>query len=148
MFEQQGDVLLCQTDDGGEINVENGLVQMSGGLETALYLSLFGGNEDDDGRPDNSKTWWGNRSEPQAETRYTSETQYLLRSIPAIPANLRRIEQAVLRDAAWMLSAGVASDVSAEASIPGFNQIKIVVKIDARADENSFEYTENWKAST
>ena len=47
---QQGDVLLFQTVDDGEINIENGVVEMSGGLETAAYLSLYGGNEDDDGR--------------------------------------------------------------------------------------------------
>ena len=48
---QHGDVLLYHTPDGGEIEMVNGLVTMSGGLETMAYLCLFGGNEEDDGRP-------------------------------------------------------------------------------------------------
>ena len=47
---QQGDVLLFQTIDDGNVEVINGIITMSGGLDTAAYLSLFGGNEEDDGR--------------------------------------------------------------------------------------------------
>ena len=37
---QQGDVRLFQTNDGGEITVENGLVEMSGGLETCAFVDM------------------------------------------------------------------------------------------------------------
>ena len=46
---QQGDVKLIQTNDDGDINIINGVTEMSGGLETTVYLALFGGNEDDNG---------------------------------------------------------------------------------------------------
>lgn len=144
---QQGDVLLFQTDDDGEITVENGLVEMSGGLETAAYLSLFGGNEDDDGRGANPLTWWGNLDEVDPARQYHSETQNLLQALPATTGNLRRIEDAAGRDLAWFVGERVASSVTVAASIPGLNRIKLTVDIEAVGEESSFEFVENWKAS-
>ena len=79
---QQGDVVLFQSLDDGEIVIEGGLATMDGGLQTAVYLSLFGGNEDDDGLAQNPKTWWANLDENQPVLRYRSRLQNLLRSIP------------------------------------------------------------------
>jgi len=145
---QQGDVLLFQTDDNGEINVEGGLVEMSGGLETAAYLSLFGGNEDDDGLSENGFTYWGNLDEIDPAQQYRSETQHLLQSIPATTGNLRRIEDAANRDLAWFIEKKVASSVTIAVSIPGLNKIKILINIDALGEESSFEFVENWKVSS
>lgn len=142
---QQGDVLLYQTNDGGDINVDGGIVVMSGGLETAAYLSLFGGNEQDDGRKDNPLQWWGNLGE-EPERQYRSETQYLLRSVPSIPANLRRIEEAAVRDLGWFVSSRAATSVSAAASMPGLNKVRLVVTIEANGQPAVIEFIENWKA--
>ncbi len=144
---QQGDVTLFQTDDDGEITVTGGLVEMSGGLETSAYLSLFGGNEDDDGRAENSANWWANIDEGETARQYRSETQNLLQSLPAIPANLRRIEDAAGRDLAWFLEENVASSVTVAASMPGLNRVRIVIDIEANGEESQFEFTENWKAT-
>ncbi len=133
---QQGDVVLCQTNDDGEISVVGGIVEMSGGLSTAVYLSLFGGAD-----------WWGNIDENIAERKYQSETQALLQGIPASSANLLRIEDAALRDLQWMLDVGAASAVRAVASVPALNQVKIIVDIEAIGDESHFEFTENWKVA-
>lgn len=143
-MEQQGDVLLYQSNDNGEIIAEGGLIQMSSGLETSAYLSLFGGQEQDDGRPDNPLSWWGNLGETP-ERQYRSETQYLLRSIASVPANLRRIEDAVRRDLGWMLSTGVASEVTVEASMPALNTVRIAVNING---DTTLEFVENWRAET
>jgi len=136
------DVLLYQTDDDGEISISGGVVELSPGLETSVYLSLFGGNEDDAGGDDQSQGWWGNDGEVQ---QYRSRTQNLLRSIPPIPANLRRIEDAAKSDLSWMLSEGVASDVGVSASMPGLNRVSIVVTING---DQQLTYSENWRAST
>lgn len=147
MAEQQGDVLLFHTDDDGEINVVDGIVEMSGGLETAAYLSLFGGNEDDDGRDSNPATWWGNIDEIDPARQYRSEAQHLLQSIPATTGNLRRVEDAAARDLAWFTQTNVASSVTVAATIPGLNKIKLTINIEAVGEESSFEFVENWKAS-
>ncbi len=145
---QQGDVLLFQTDDEGDINVVDGLVEMSGGLETAAYLSLFGGNEDDTGADGSSLIWWANLDETDPAFQYRSETQSLLQGIPAITGNLIRIEDAVRRDLAWFIDKKIASTIVITVSIPGINRIKIIVDIEARGEESSFEFVENWKVST
>lgn len=145
MAEQQGDVSLFQAGDGGEITVENGIVTMGGGLETSAYLSLFGGNEDDDGRKDNPTNWWANIDEVDPAKEYHSETQNLLQALPATTGNLRRIEDAANRDLAWFITNKVASSVNAVASIPGLNKIKLTIDIEALGAESSFEFTENWK---
>ena len=43
----EGDVLYTATPDGGDIKIENGLVKDCRNFDTATYLSLFGGNEND-----------------------------------------------------------------------------------------------------
>ena len=116
---------LFQTSDNGEIEVERGIVTMSGGLETAAYLSLFGGSD-----------WWG---DPQQN----SETETLLESIPTVTANLRRIEEAALRDLQWFIDDGVASSVTVSAGIPGVNKVKLEIQID----QDQLSFIENWKAS-
>lgn len=143
---QQGDVLLFQTVDDGDINVSDGIVEMSGGLETTAYLSLFGGNEDDDGRDGNSATWWANLNETGDSRKYRSETQNLLQAITAVPANLRRIEDAARRDLSWLLSDNVASKITIAASMPGLNKVRLIIDIEALGEESQFEFVENWKA--
>lgn len=141
---QQGDVKLFQTNDDGEISVANGIVEMSGGLETAAYLSLFGGNEDDAGLTDAAKTWWANLDEIDPAFQFRSETQHLLESIPATTGNLRRIEDAANKDLAWFKEVGVASEVTVVASMPGLNRVALTVNID----QNELEFIENWRANT
>ena len=142
-LEQQGDVNLFQTTDEGDISVESGLVVMGGGLGTAAYLSMFGGNEDDDGGQDNAANWWGNLDEVDPARQYRSETQNLLQALPATSGNLGRIEDAAGRDLAWFVSEGVANSVSVAASMPGINKVKLTIDIDG---DSTLTFTENWNA--
>lgn len=123
------DVLLRQTNDGGNITILGGLLLLAEGLETAAYLSLFGGNEDDPAEGDTEFQWWGNLLDAEPERAYRSETQYLLRALPAIPFNLRRIEQAAGRDLKWMIDTGNARSVTAEATIPAVNRVALALVI-------------------
>ncbi len=145
---QQGDVLLFQTIDDGDMLVENGIAQMSGGLETTVYLSMFGGNEDDPGQSDTTETWWGNLDEIDPARQYRSATQNLLQALPATARNLRRVEDAAESDLAWMVTEGAASAVKTEATIPALNRVQIDVNIVAIGGEETFTYIENWKSAT
>ncbi len=123
------DVVLFHTEDGGEIEIVNGVLTMSDGLETATYLSLFGGNERDSGlAADDRLQWWGNLGEPNEARAYRSQTQNLLRNLPATSANLRRVEDAVSRDLAWMTKTHVR-EVGVNVSIPKLNAIRIEVTL-------------------
>lgn len=145
-FKQQGDPYLRHTLNGGELTAEGGLLQMTGGLPTAVYLALFGGNIDDDGLPKNPQSWWGNAEELDPDGTYRSETQHALETLPAIPANLRKIEAAVMRDLQWLLTRNIASVVRAEATMPALNTVKLVVTVSAEGVESNFEFVECWKA--
>jgi len=132
------DVRFYNTEDGGAIDYVAGQAVMSDGLEAAVYLSLFGGNEDDSGiQGDDSKQWWANVSEPDLSKRYRSETQFLLRSLPLTPSNLGRIEDAANRDLAWMLE-GLADSVTAQASIPNVNRLGLAISIEI--DDDTFRF--------
>lgn len=147
MTTEQGNIRIFQTDDGGEIDIENGILAADGGLDSMAYLCLFGGNEEDDGRDENPRKWWGNLTEQDTARHYVSRTDEILLRCDPIPANLKRVEDAALQDLGVFLSAGVASSVTVAASIPALNSIRIAVTIEADGAEQQFEYVENWRAS-
>lgn len=135
------DVALVQSDDGGEITIENGIAEMSEGLYSATYLSLFGGNADDSGRQgDDRKQWWGNLGETEPSKQYRSETQNLLRGLPLNTGNMSRIREAAERDLAWMLQS-LATDVDVGISMPALNTITIRVLITIDDKVFPFEFT-------
>ena len=130
---QEGDIKLFQTNDDGDIIITDGLIEMSGGIETSAYLCLFGGNEEDDGRPNNNLQWWGNIGE---KTKYQSETQFLLKSIPATTGNLKRIKESAIRD----LSSLPAKSIEVIVSMPRLNVVKLEINIDGVP----IEFTNKW----
>jgi len=144
---QQGDVLFQQTNDGGEIDFKNDLVVFSGGLETAAYLSMFGGNEQDDGSQNTPLQWWGNALDTDDARIVRSFTAYLLRSIAPVPFNLRRIEDAVRSDLGWLIDTGAASELQVTARLIRRETVEIQIGVLAVGLESSFTFIENWKAS-
>lgn len=143
---QEGDVLLFQSTDGGEIEAVNGLLTMSGGLETMAYLCLFGGNENDSAGADSARQWWGNLTETDPALQYRSETQNLLQALPATSNNLKRVEQAAKRDLQVFITSGIATEVNVSVTIPAINSLKITGNIAAYGETSEFEFTENWKS--
>ena len=132
-----GDVKLFQTNDGGEVTVEQGIMEMTGGLETAAYLSLFGGDEQ-------GRDWWGNKLETEPARKETSETQELLRSIPLTTGNLLRLQDAAVRDLQWMLDASAATSVEVAVSMPSLNHVDFTIQING---DETLEFSENVKSS-
>lgn len=138
------DVLLRNFDDGGDIEYINGQVTLSDGLESTVYLSLFGGNERDSGLgADDSLQWWGNLSETLEENQYRSQLQHLVASLPIVPANLRRIEDAAAVDLEWMVSTKLADFIQVTASMPGLNTVRLDITIRIVDEEFRFSFTES-----
>lgn len=140
------DVRLFQTADDGDVAIVNGQFVMADGLETAAYLSLWGGNERDSGLPvDDKLQFWGNIGELDPKRRYRSETQNLLRSLPATSSNLRRLEDAAGRDLAWFTEE-VADSVEVTATIPVLNRVQLNVVIVIGGKRVGMIFAEDWKA--
>ena len=145
---QQGDVLIYQAADGGELAMQGGVLALTGGFESAVYLSLFGGNRDDDGREQNRMNWWGNLSESNPARQYRSETQYLILRLNPTSGNLLRIEDAMRADLGWFLTENIVSDLETGARIPRKDELQLNVVLFAEGDEQSFSFTENWRAQS
>jgi phage gp46-like protein len=144
------DVYLFHGPDGGDITFTNGEPVLADGLETAAYLSLFGGNAEDTGLPGGlSQQWWGNCEEPVPERWLRSETQYLLATLIPNTGNLGRIESAANNDLAWLVSSGIASAVSAVASMPARNRIGLAITVLLTSAETyRFDFSRPWGQST
>jgi phage gp46-like protein len=134
------DLRIFHTANGGEVTWANGSPELADGLESSVYLSLFGGNEDDSGlEGDDARQWWGNLTETEPARRYRSETGHLLRAMPAVPANLRRVEDAAVRDLEWMVSE-LGASVSVRASIPALNQVLLQGAILIDGTKHPFDF--------
>lgn len=153
------DVHLFHTNDGGDVEFaapgkpnDDAYtdLKLDPGLETASYLSMFGGNERDSGLLTTGEAgtpprlqWWGNLGEPKSQHQ-RSETQHLLRSIPATSGNLLRVEDAVRRDHQWMLDDKLADEVDASASLVAKDTVDIEVRVVVQGEEFLFFFQSLW----
>lgn len=143
------DVVLYNTADGGEIVCEGGDLRTDDGYETAVYNSLFGGNEDDSGDDDGKPNqWWGNVIETDENKLLRSRLQNLLRSIPATSGNLRLLEDAGAQDLEWMIATEIATSVGVSARIPALNTVQIDVKVIINGVTYTPKFTRKWGSSS
>ena len=144
----EGDVLLFNTFDGGNINMVNGQPEMTGTFATAIFLSHWGGNLKDDGLAGNKNTWWGNLNENNPSYKYISRLQNLFfQGVPITSGNIRRFEEAVLADLQWFKDEKIAGEISAVGSIPKLNRLGMEIDVNSPMGENTHvEYLINWQS--
>lgn len=142
----EGDALWGPCPDGGNLNFINGEPVRSGGLSGAVYISLVGGNQLDDGTPESKLQWWGNYLETDANRQFHGRTGTLLAGLPMTSGNLRRVEQAAQDDLQWMLDAGVATEITVAAAIVSNRFIELTIDILAFGRRETFQFRENWTA--
>jgi phage gp46-like protein len=112
MDDFEGDLLLRDTPDGGDIIIEDGLFKDDRMFDTAVYLSLFGGNKDDDGKVENSRTWWGNTLTGVGESeKLVSRFQALITRTPMTAKTIREAEAAAELDLQWLVKEGAADRI-------------------------------------
>ncbi len=143
-----GDVLLMDTADGGEINIVNGLVMSDKRFSTATFLSLFGGNPEDEGKVDNSKTWWGNRFQDTSEVeKLSGKFQSVIKTLPMTSKNLRVAEGAARDDLQWFIDEGIADDIVCSLRAVDVKRIEITVVIKKSGELiEKGNWTANWEA--
>lgn len=120
------DVKLISTPDGGDIDTSGGGIALDYSVETAIQLSVEGGNFDDSGdAADAPKQWWGNYATNDEAEWLRSRTQAVLRQLPATLANLKAVTEAVLLDIAWMANGVVFDSVKAGSQLIGRNRVQV-----------------------
>lgn len=143
-----GDVLLFDTEDGGEISVINGLVIPDGGFRTAVFLSLFGGNKSDGGEVASGETWWGNKLENVSENeKLVSRFMAFIRAVPLSSKNLKIAQDKAEEDLKWFLDEEIADSVEVELLDEGNNRIQLNVRIEKSGQIiESGKYALQWEA--
>ena len=144
----RGDVLIFSTLDGADIDIENGIVKMTEGFETAVYLSLLGGNAEDDGTlATKKKEWWGNKLESNnPEKKLTSRFNNIITGLPATPANLKKIDEAAKQDLSWFISEKIVDKLEIDSNLSNKNRLDI--KIILWKDKEKLcetKYSINWE---
>jgi hypothetical protein len=135
------DVHLFHQADGGNLEFAGPDdpttdIKLDTGLETAVYLSWFGGNAHDHGlvRDDNETghnhnfRWWGNLGESE-DRQMISETAHLLLALPATSNNLLLVEDAAVRDIQWMLDGDYATEATVSVALISVNRILLTAQI-------------------
>jgi len=129
------DILLFQTDDGGEIELINGFVTLTDELETAAYISLFGG-----------ETWFGNELQETDSSKIESTTGKVINETPPGSGGLLIIEDAARADLAWLITENLASSVDASATLTGSTlDLEITIEYDS-GETVILNFEQNWSA--
>lgn len=116
MTDFEGDVLFLDSNDGGVLQIEDGVIACDKTFKTAVYLSLFGGNFEDDGVTNSGKAFWGNLI-GEDKTKMVSKFQNTICSLPMTSKNLKTAEDAAVSDLQWLIDDGIADKVTASGKI-------------------------------
>jgi phage gp46-like protein len=146
----EGDLLLYDTPDGGDIRITDGLIEGDRAYDTAVYLSLFGGNKADNGKTKNRKTWWGNTLRGVSESqRLVSRFQAIIEGLPMNTKNIQDAEDAALLDLQWMIDERIADEILAEGRAVSHSRFLIKIQINAKGKLiYGHPFTLVWKAGS
>ena len=128
----QGDVLLQQSLDGGEITIENNQIKLTTGLETAVYLSLF-----------SPEDWFLNDVAETDEERLSSETEQIVNNLPNVSKNYPLLEQAINNDLKWIINDKLADSVEVTVSSNQLNRVNIRLVINSTV----YSFDEGWASN-
>jgi len=122
------DILLANTDEGGEITVVDGFVSLDEGLQTGVYLSLFGG-----------ASWFANSIIEKESEKINSDFEDVLKATPPSSQGLLTIEDAGKRNLQWLIDDEIATDVDVVVALPETSKLEIEVTVSKiNGEENKF----------
>lgn len=145
MTDFEGDVLFSDSNDGGVLTIEDGLIACDKGFSTAVYLSLFGGNFDDNGITDTGNAYWGNLIGGEKE-KMVSKFQNIICSLPMNTKNLKLAEEAAKSDLQWAIDEGIADEINVSGKIKNVKNADFEINI-LKSGENilSTTYGVEWE---
>jgi phage gp46-like protein len=125
----EGDLLLYDTPDGGELAIENGLFVSDKQFSTSVYLSLFGGNKEDSGKVKNKEEWWGNLLDISESEKLKSRFQYIITGFPMTVKNIKEAETAAQLDLQWFVKEKIADEIFIYGKAVAKNQLSLTIEI-------------------
>ncbi|MCL2093826.1 MAG: hypothetical protein FWH12_06490 [Treponema sp.] len=146
----EGDLLLFDTVDGGDVAIADGFFISDRALDTAVYLSLFGGNKEDNGKVKNRKTWWGNTLRGVSENqKLVSRFQAIIFGLPMTTKNILDAEEAARLDLEWLISEKLADEIVADGRAVSNKRFDLKIQITS-GEKIIFKntYAVPWKAGS
>lgn len=133
-----------------DIKIQNGILELDNGLQTAIYISLFTDRRigEDDEIPDRSndrRGYWGDtlEDEPLGSFLWTLDREKITTSL------LNKIDTYSKDALNWLIEDGIASEINTivERDSKNIEQINIEIQI-IKPDEKSesYRYSLNWEA--
>ncbi|AUR94091.1 hypothetical protein NVP1191O_32 [Vibrio phage 1.191.O._10N.286.52.B4] len=130
---QEGDVLLFQTLNDSDMSITDGIVQMTQGLETAVYLSLFSPVD----------TYLNEAAETNDE-KLSSQTEEIIQNKPQSSKNYQLLVQAVNADLKWLVTNGNANSIDTSVSSDGLNRVIISITIEQDSSSTNITLPVEW----
>lgn len=130
---QDGDILLFQTLNDGDISIQDGVAIMTRGLETAVYLSMF-----------SPKDWFCNENIDDKHERISAKTEDLINNKPQSSANYQLLVQAVKSDLGWLIKTNIANSIDVSVSSDGLNSVTITIAIEQDAGSSNITLPIQW----
>lgn len=130
-----GDLLLYQTDDGGEISVSNGEPVMDGGFQSSAYLSIAVIEEESN---------WMNEYLTEIQ-QLNSQYLSFIKGNSKTAENILKAEKLAYLDFKWMLDLKAVDEIIVAITSTGVERVKLTLQILANGDTietNEFEI--NW----
>jgi phage gp46-like protein len=132
---RQGDILLLQTDDGGNIKIVNGEPEMDGGLESATYMSLF---------QSDGKAHWMEEYQTEDEKTGSQFYNFIIGNQKTV-SNINRAITFIELDLAWMINQGLADEFDFDYEDINVNRSKFSISIKKDGSTISgAEFEINW----
>ena len=127
------DMALLNSLGGGDIKIINGDSIPDNGLETAVFITLFGSDLRNEG-------FYGDAYSTFEAEKLNGDFQKLL-SEPITSSNLLRLEDSAKKDLDWMIRDGLVSEIIVSIIVLGINKIKITIDF---SEGSSFSFL--WQA--
>jgi len=127
------DIYIKPREDGQDILLNNGLPQLTGGLDNMVYILLMTGS------------WWGNNT-VNTNSQLSSSIPKIMQS--GLLTNKTRLD--VIKEAERvlqvMVSEGIADSITVDAEIPNRGTLYLSVKVDEpeQIAGQDFIYALNW----
>ena len=139
------DLLLRHTPNGGDFKLSNGRILLDESLSTAFYISLFGGNEEDNGDSETQDDeYWANKIARVPERSIRSKTQSALAGTEARSSNRAIIENAALDDLQWAVSGDYVENITATVTIPAPKMVRLKIDTRINGQNISFVFDSEW----
>jgi len=132
---RQGDILLFNTEDGGEIKVVNGEPVMDGGFESAIYLSLFQGD---------GKSHWMEEYQNESEKSRSEGINFIEGNNKTI-SNINRAIILFQKDLQWLIDKEIADIIDIDFDDVSIIRSKFTINILKNGNTVSkIEFQVNW----